>query len=95
MNGSRHFLYTTGFYEPWGTYPGPHVPQPLEILSGAHSGDIRRVSEELLGLTKMNWNSASIGGRVPITLEMARTVGPIMAEVPEDEVPEVSYRYYM
>ena len=46
-------------------------------------------------MTKMNWNAASIGGRDPITLHMAREVGPIMAEVPEDEMPEMSYRYYM
>ena len=52
-------------------------------------------AREVLSLTKMNWNSASIGGRDPITLRMAYEVGPIMAELPADAIPERSYRYYM
>ncbi len=86
-------LYTTGFYPDWGTYPGPHIPQPIEIQGGG--ADIRRVCEETLALTKMNWNAASVGGKFPITMQMAGVVGPIMAEVPEDVDPELSYRYYM
>ena len=92
---NRNFLYTTGFYRDWGTYPGPHVPAPLELRSDLASLDLRRVSEETLALSKMNWNSASIGDRDPITIGMASRVGPIMAEVPDDEQPELSYRYYM
>lgn len=95
INGTAHMLYTTGVFEVWGTYPGPHVPQPFEIITDAKDVDIRRISEETLGLTKMNWNSASIGSRSPITLHMAQEVGPIMVEVPEQEQPELSYRYYM
>ena len=94
VNGTSHFLYTTGFYNDWGTYPGPHVQQPLEVIPDGRSTDLRRVGEEALGLTKMNWNSALIGGRDPITLHMACEVGPIMAEVPEHEQPQLSYRLY-
>lgn len=96
INDQTRLLYTTGVYRPWGTYPGPHIPAPLEIVApGIESDALRRVSEETLGLTKMSWNSASIGGRDPITLRMAYEVGPIMAELPEDAEPEPSYRYYM
>lgn len=96
INDTTHLLYTTGLYRPWGTYPGPHIPAPLELISPQlDPGDLRRISEETLGLTKMNWNSAAIGGRDPITLRMAYEVGPIMAELPEGANPERSYRYYM
>jgi hypothetical protein len=67
---------------------------PPDLPTGDDT-DARRVCEETLGLTKMNWNSAMIGGRNPITLEMASKVGPIMAEVPEEQEPEMSFRYYM
>jgi hypothetical protein len=96
INGETNLLYTTGLYRPWETYPGPHIPAPIEVVAPTLSrDDIRRVSEETLGLTKMNWNSASVGGRDPITLRMAYEVGPIMAELPASAVPERSYRYYM
>ncbi len=96
VNSTRHFLYTTGFYPDWGTYPGPHVPEPLEVIAdGSQDLDLRRIAEEVLGLTKMNYNSASVVGRDPITLHMARYVGPIMAEVPENKEPALTYRYYM
>ena len=42
-----------------------------------------------------NWNAASPGGSLPMTLRMAREVGPIMAEVPDHDDPDLSYRYYM
>lgn len=96
INDATHFLYTTGYHPGWGTYPGPHVPAPLHLVfDGVEGRDLRRVSEETLGLTKMNWNAATIGGREPITLRMAKEVGPVMAEVGPDEEPERSYRYYM
>lgn len=95
INDDAWFLYTTGYYADWGTYPGPHVPRPLEITLRAGVENPRRACEEILGLTKMNWNAAHIGGSQPITLWMAREVGPIMAEVPDHEEPELSYRYYM
>jgi len=96
INRQTNLLYTTGLYRPWDTYPGPHIPSPIEVVAPTLDPDeIRRVSEETLGLTKMNWNSASIGGRDPITLRMAYEVGPIMAELPADAIPERSYRYYM
>ena len=76
---------------------GPHIPSPYRVVIAGDRDDTdaRRVCEETLGLTKMNWNSAMIGGRNPITLEMASKVGPIMAEVPEEQEPEMSFRYYM
>jgi len=43
----------------------------------------------------MNWNSAASYSSLPITLGFARRVGAIMAEIPEGEEPEPSFRYYM
>jgi hypothetical protein len=49
----------------------------------------------MLVLTKMNWNSANMDGLMPITLRFSRVVGDILREVPEQEVPEPNYAYYM
>lgn len=91
----RHFLFTTGYITEMGTYPGPHIPTPMEIVSSKNI-DIYRASEEILGLARMNWNTASISGGQPVTFFFARNVGGIIAEYGEDtnELPS-SFKYYM
>ena len=94
INGTN-YLYTTGFYEPWGSYPGPHVPSPMEIRIESQGGNIERSCNEILALTKMNFNSATPSEWGPITTRMAREVGLILGEIEEGRTLETSYRYYM
>lgn len=75
------------------TYPGPHIPAPLELMGV--TGDPRVAASEILALTKMNWNSAAATAAFPITLRFAKEVGAIMSEVPPDRVPHPAYRFYM
>ena len=92
INGSA-FLFTTGFIPEWNTYPGVHVPVPVRIRTD-RGVDRMRAAVELLGLARMNWNSAFDTTGSPITLRFAREVGGIMAELLDRE-PEPSYRFYM
>lgn len=91
---NRHFLFTTGFMKELGTYPGPHIPTPVEIISTKNI-DVYRAAEEILGLTRMNWNTASITGGQPVTFFFARNVGGILAEYGENEDLPSSFKYYM
>jgi hypothetical protein len=92
--GEGKFLFTTGYSPVRETYRGPHIPRPIELVSGSDD-DTEAVANEILGLTKMNWNSADDHGSFPITLAFARKVGAIMTEIPEDRVPLPGYRFYM
>jgi hypothetical protein len=62
-----------------------------------HVGDTSRkqLLQEVLALTKMNWNLANYSGLMPITLRFARLVGAILREVPTGQGPEPKYKYYM
>lgn len=94
IEGRDHYLFTTG-YVPWGSvYPGPHIPSPLEIGACGDSDLVER-AQEILSLTKMNWNSADGIGRHPISVSFARRVGTIMTEMKEDQEPNPLYRFYM
>jgi len=93
LNGSG-FLFTTGFMPEWGIYPGPHIPSPIRIVSPDDGIDLQRAANEILGLTRINWNTAQNTSGQPVTLKFARRIGGIMAEVRHGE-PETSYRYYM
>jgi len=96
VNGSSSYLFTTGYMHEISTYPGPHIPAPVEIRSD-RSIDVERAARDILGLARMNWNTASITGGQPVTLGFARQVGGIMAEYGRttEERPLSSFRFYM
>jgi len=93
--GNVSFFYTSGYLPVQGRYPHGHVPSPLQIAD--HVGDTppRQLLREIMMLTKMNWNSANMSGLMPITLRFSRMVGDILREVPEDQVPQPKYKFYM
>jgi hypothetical protein len=93
--GVVSYLYTTGYLSALGRYPHGHVPSPVQVAD--HVGDTATADllREVMVLTKMNWNSASMGGLWPITLRFSRLVGDVLREVPADREPEPKYKFYM
>jgi hypothetical protein len=88
-------LYTRGTVDFYKTYPGMYVPNPLKITVYEQDLSLESLCDEILGLTKMNWNNTQMDGRLPITLECARKIGDIMKYVSPTEKPQVSYSFYM
>lgn len=88
-------LYTVGYVPFLRTYPGARVPQPLEVLE--HHGDSpwNVILEEIMGLTKMNWNTADFACSLPVTIAFSRKVGQILAELPANLPLRPEYRFYM
>lgn len=95
LDESSHLLYTRGSVPHYETYPGKYIPQPLEvrIIEADESADI--ICNEILSLTKMNWNNTQFDRKYPITIECARKVGLIMKYLGEHEQPQISYSFYM
>ena len=94
VNKIATYLFTTGYMPEWETYPGPHIPAPVRLMSNDNV-DMHQVASDILGLARMNWNTASISSAHPVTLFFSRRVGGIMAEVGEEQEPLPSFRYYM
>lgn len=88
-------LYTRGAVDFYKTYPGMYVPKPLKITVYEQDSSLESLCDEILGLTKMNWNNTQMDGRLPITLECARKIGDIIKYVSPTEKPQVSYSFYM
>ncbi|MFM0348219.1 argonaute/piwi family protein [Paraburkholderia sp. RL17-347-BIC-D] len=99
IEDSRHFLFTSGYVRELETYPGPHIPIPVEVtMYGTQTlTDVREAAIEALGLGRLNWNTSDLRSSQPVTLGFARRVGGIMAEygLSEEREPDPSYRYYM
>lgn len=94
VNNSKSFLFTSGFVPELGTYPGPHVPQPFEIRMQS-PGSAVEAAQDVLNLTRMNWNTADVRGKWPVTLSFARRVGGILDEYGNAEPSETSFRYFI
>ena len=94
LTPNQHLLYTAGFTPRVRTYPGLRIPKPLLVT---HYGDseIALVCSEILGLTKLNWNTTAFSTQLPITLEFAQRVGKILSEIPEGIKLQDHYRFYM
>lgn len=93
INDDASYLFTTGFMNDLKTYPGPHIPVPVKINID-HNYDIEKTASDIIALTRMNWNTASVTGGNPVTLLFSRKVGGIMAEY-GDENPPSSFRFYL
>lgn len=90
-----HILYTRGSVEFYATYPGMYMPRTVEIHCERIEQTPRYLAEEILALTKMNWNDTQFDGGMPITIRAARQVGNILKYAgPNDSVPP-RYAYYM
>ena len=70
------------------------VPRPLEILEHHGSASMSQIAQEILALTKLDWNTTMFAGKEPITTAFAHDVAEILREVP-DEALKTSYRFYM
>tara|TARA_R110002049_G_scaffold4601_5_gene32539 strand:+ start:747021 stop:748475 length:1455 start_codon:yes stop_codon:yes gene_type:complete len=95
LNEATHILYTRGSVEFYATYPGMYMPRTLQINCDQIEQTPRYLAEEILALTKMNWNDTQFDGGLPITIRAARQVGDILKYAgPNDPVPS-QYSFYM
>jgi len=88
-------LYTKGSVEFFQTWPGMHVPSPRRVRIAFANETPRFLAQEILALTKMNWNNTQFDGSEPITLRAARQVSEVLRYCPEDRLPETRYSFYM
>ncbi len=95
LSEDEHLLYTHGSVPYYKTYPGLYVPRPLGVRPKLVERPIDQIAEEILSLTKLNWNRARMEARWPITLLTARRVGEILRHVPSSVPAAQNYAMYM
>jgi hypothetical protein len=95
LTKDRYILYTRGSVHLYQTYPGMYIPAPLEIRIIKRVSAAKTICREILGLTKMNWNTTQFDNKYPITIECARKVGEIMKYLGEKDTPKEAYAFYM
>jgi len=91
-------LWTSGFVERLGTYPGRETPNPLRVEithDTARASDIRQIMLDIMMLTKMNFNSCIYGDGLPVTMRFADAIGDVLVTARDKDVPPLPFRYYI
>lgn len=93
--GGELMLYTRGSVPWYRTYPGARIPKPLHLRPYRCDTPIAQLGEEVLGLTKMNWNSTQFDQALPIPIRAARQVGKVLKHVSGAQIERSDYRFYI
>ena len=90
----KGYLWTSGFISRIQTYEGPETPNPLEIHIQRGDADLKQVMQDVMALTKVNFNTCKLGDGLPVTLRFADAVGEILTAAPEENNPPMPFKYY-
>lgn len=95
LDDQHILLYARGSVDFFSTYPGMYVPRPLLLKHVEGTTPPRQLAQEILGLTKINWNNTQFDGGMSLTLRVADQVGQILKYVPDNWNIQSSYAFYM
>lgn len=95
MNWRTAYLWASGFKTDLLTYDGWEVPSPIEIKIQHGNADIKQVSQDILGLTKLNYNACKVGDAMPVTVGFSDKVGEILISNPTIKYRRPNFRFYI
>jgi len=89
------YLWTLGFIPSLQTYPGREAPNPLMVEVTRGDADLLQVMNDVLALTKLNFNACIYGDGLPVTLRFADDVGEILTAAPLEDLPPLPFKHYI
>jgi hypothetical protein len=95
LNEKTGFLWASGFKPRIATYDGWETPTPLRIEVQHGDAPIERVAQDILGLTKLNYNACHLGDGQPVTVGFSDAVGEILISNPTVEYRRPNFKYYI
>lgn len=94
-NDRSGHLFASGFKPRLGTYDGVDVPAPLRIDIQHGDADLFQVGQDILALTKLNYNACRYGSAQPVTVKYSDAVGEILVSNRAVRDRRNSFRYYI
>jgi hypothetical protein len=74
---------------------GRYIPGPLRIRKHFGNGELSQIATEILGLTKMNWNSFDLYSQLPATVNSSNVIARIGKLLSKREGVTYDYRYFI
>lgn len=95
ISDRKAYMWSSGFVPALNTYAGREVPNPISVEVVRGEADIIQVCRDIMGLTKINFNSCIYGDGLPVTLRFADSVGEILTAGPVGNLPPLPFRHYI
>lgn len=100
ISGRRALVWCHGVTDSvksgWKYFQGKrHIPSPLMVKRHTGSTDLETIVSELLGLSKMDWNSADMYSKLPATIDSSRQIARIGAKLQRFGSVSYDYRLFM
>jgi len=98
LDETNAYLWSSGFAPRIGTYIGPETPNPLFITvlkSSNSTPEMRTVLQDILGLTKINYNSCNYNDGRPVTIQFADKVGDVLIMGSAKDAERQPFKFYI
>lgn len=96
LNDRVGLIWTSGFVERLNTYQGRETPNPLRVeICGKANVDLHTVMQDIMTLTKMNFNSCVYADGYPVTMRFADAIGDVLMATGNRELPPLPFRHYI
>jgi hypothetical protein len=95
INERSGLLWASGFKPRLATYDGWEVPIPVKIDIQHGEASIERVGQDILGLTKLNYNACRLGDSQPVTVGFSDAVGEILVSNPTVKERRYNFKFYI
>jgi hypothetical protein len=98
LDDRNAYLWTNGYVPQLDTYIGPETPNPLFITalkSKLVMPPMARILEDIMGLTKINYNSCNYNDGLPVTVRFAEMVGDVLTMGSAKQAERQPFKYYI
>ncbi|KWT65527.1 hypothetical protein APY04_2765 [Hyphomicrobium sulfonivorans] len=98
LDDRNAYLWTTGYAPQLDTYIGPETPNPLFITvlrSKKEMPAIKTVLADIMGLTKINYNSCNFNDGLPVTVRFANMVGEVLTMRSARDAERQPFKFYI
>jgi len=101
LNVNTMYLFTHGFTTSIRNenfkyiQGGKTIPLPIKIIKHYGRGSVTQIASEILGLTKMNWNSFGLYSKLPCTIDSSNEIARIGRLLSKYENFIYDYRFFM
>lgn len=89
------FVWTSGYVPRLGTYIGAETPNPIFVHVQRGECPIDVVVRDVMGLTKINFNTCLFNDRKPVTIRFANAIGDILTAAPLVTEPKLPFKFYI
>jgi len=94
FDNSSGIVYLKGTVPYFQVYPGAYIPRAIEFIREDGETNATELAQEIVALSKLNFNNTQFDSGDPITVRAARRVGDILKHVHSGKKVNARFRYF-